>query len=260
MQFGGSRRKRRRLTQTQLVIVVLLGVVCCLVFGVLGWVLLDAFAPAAPAISGEPGGAQATASLSASTPTPTPIPPPALAAGWTVRGQTGEGFTLALPESYVELDLNAETMDAALDPLREQSPNMPEDFMSGWTTEGYRSKGLKLAAIKIPTADAPDYAAVDVTCHPLDDALTLDAAVREVIHRYPGLGVGILSNERVTLPAGEAEVLALAEGSDDPSTTTQYLLIKDKMSCFVTFSCDADVASAYAPTFVQIIETFRWSE
>ena len=59
---------------------------------------------------------------------------------------------------------------------------------------------------------------------------------------------------------GEAELFQLTEGPDDLSATTQYLLIKDRVSCFVTFSCDASTADAHASTFVEIVESFRWSK
>ena len=40
MQSSGPTRKRHGLTQAQVVIVVVLAVITCLVFGILGWVLL----------------------------------------------------------------------------------------------------------------------------------------------------------------------------------------------------------------------------
>jgi hypothetical protein len=129
-----------------------------------------------------------------------------------------------------------------------------------WTTEAYRNKGFKLAAIDVQGSGHLYYPGIDVLCDKFEETVSLDEFVQEIIYGYPDLGVGILANERVKLGAGEAERIELVRGVDDPLKRVQYLLLKDKAYCFVTITWDANAGDAYVPIADKIIQTFRWTE
>jgi hypothetical protein len=261
MQSNKPTQNRFGLTRTQSLILIVLGIGVCLVFGIVAMVLINAMAtPAAPSVAVEPQVADATATPIPVTPTPTLVPAPVLEEGWTVRGHPGDGFTMAMPDTWIELDVNAETLDAALAPVREYVPGMENPGREEWTTEAYRNKGFKLAAIDVQGSGHVYYPGIDVVCDELEETVSLDKFVQEIVYSYPDLGVGILANERVILAVGEAERIELVYGAADPLKRVQYLLLKDKAYCFATFTWDINAGDAYVPIADKIIQTFRWAE
>jgi hypothetical protein len=260
MQSSGPTQKRRGLTRTQVLIVVVLGVGNCLIFGILAWVLYSAMAAPPTSLPIEQQAAESTATPIPMTPTPTLVPPPVLDEGWVSHGQPGDGFTIALPASWIEMDLSAETLDAALAPAREHVPDLVNPRKEGWTTDVYRDSGLRLAAIDVQGSGHVYYPSVDVLWDTTDEAASLDEVVQEIMYSFPDLGIGVMANERLTLPSGEAERYELAYGAGDPLRRVQYLLLKDKAFCFVTFTWDAQAGDTYIPVVEKIMQTFRWAE
>jgi hypothetical protein len=253
--------KRRGLTRTQVTIVVLLGVGNCLIFGILGWVLYRAVIVPSPSPGPvEQQAAQATATPVPMTPTPTLVPPAILAEGWVSHGQPGDGFTIALPASWIEMDLSAETLDEALAPIREYAPDIVNPRKGTWSTDVYRDSGLKLAAVDAQGGDHAYFPAVDVLCDTLEEPASLNDLVQELIYSLPELGIGILANERIVLPVGEAERIEIAQGADDPLRRLKYLLLQDETYCFCTYTWDAQAGDAYVPIVEQSVQTFRWAE
>jgi hypothetical protein len=235
-----------------------MGMVACLIFGAAGAALIQIFRAPVVAIDSEVEEATYAVANATQLPSPTAIPTVALREGWVMHGGIQEGFTLVLPSGWMPLDLEAETMADAMAPVQTQALDLENSIIIGWNAQALQSKGLEFAAIHAVEHDFRYYAVVDVRCERAEAPISLDAVVQEVIYAYPNLGRGILSNERDSLPAGEAERFELTAGTDDPRSTIQYLLVEGRRACFVTLSCDAQARARYDETFDRIIESFRW--
>jgi hypothetical protein len=256
MQYNKPTRNRLGLTRTQSLILVILGTCVCVIFGIAAIVLINAMAPpAVPTVAVE-----ATVTPIPMTPTPTLVPAPVLEEGWVSHGQPGDGFTMALPASWIAMDLSAETLDDALAPVKEHVPDIVYPDEGAWSTDVYRDRGLKLSVVDVQETDYAYYAKMDVTCEAIEEPVPLDDFVEEYIFSLPDLGIGILSNERITLPIGEAERLEVVEGADDPYRIFRYLLLQDQVHCSVTFIWDAQAGDTYVPVAGKIMQTFRWAE
>ena len=256
MQYDKPTRNRLGLTRTQSLILVVLGIGVCVTFGIAAIVLINAMSPpAVPTVAVE-----ATVTPIPMTPTPTLVPAPVLEEGWVSHGQPGDGFTIALPASWIAMDLSAETLDDALAPVKEHAPDIISPYKGAWSTDVYRDWGLKLSVIDVQEPDYVYYTGMDVMCETMEGPVPLDEIVEELIYSLPDLGIGILSNERIMLPIGEAERFEVVEGMDDPSRTLKYLLLHDQVNCFVTFVWDAQAGDAYIPVAEKIMQTFRWAE
>jgi hypothetical protein len=194
------------------------------------------------------------------TPTPTPVPTPALGPGWVVRERPSDGFAIAIPSTWVEVDLDAETLDEALAPIRACCPDMDLTAWAGQTTEELRDKGMKLFAVD-PDSDpeAQYYTIVSVVRTTLGTGWNLDMALEAVLPGYEGDEVEV-THQRVTLPVGEAEAIQIAESGEHPLLTTKYLIVRDDVFWFITLGCEAAYAEGYAEVFETIPQTFRWME
>lgn len=240
-------------------LVILLGVLSLVVTLVLGIGLLETPEPSAPTADQPTPRPQATATL---PPTHTPVPMPTLEPGWTFRERPTDGFAIGLPYTWVELDIDAETMDAALAPIRECCPEMDltNPLWEEQSIEDLRAAGIGLFAIDSQSSPEALYlGSATVGCQSLDEELTLDTVVQAILEEYDDEDIEP-THRRVELPIGEAERLQLTTGDEDRLLITKYLLVEGTDVCYVTLGCEADLAEEYAAVFEKIAETFRWIE
>lgn len=189
---------------------------------------------------------------------PAAVPAPVLEAGWSLRERPSDGFAIALPDSWVEMDLDAASVSEALAPIALCCPEMDLSLWEGQTMSGIRRSGLKLFAVD-PNSDpeAVYYGIVSVTRTSLGEGWTLDMALEVVLGQY-GDDASKPSHRRVTLPVGEAEEIRVADGGDPPVWKVTYLLVQHDAFWFVTLGCEAEFADDYASIFETAPRSFRW--
>jgi hypothetical protein len=191
---------------------------------------------------------------------PTPVPPPVLEPGWSLRERPEDGFAIALPTSWVEMDLGASTLEEALLPVATCCPEMDLSLWEGQTVRELRESGLRLFAVD-PDSDpeAVYYGVVSVVYTSLGEGWTLDMALQVVLGEDGG-DESKLTHQRVTLPVGKAEKIQYADSGDPPVRTIKYLLVQYDAFWFITVGCEAEFAEFYEPIFATIPHTFRWIE
>jgi hypothetical protein len=192
------------------------------------------------------------------TPIPTTVPPPVLEPGWTLREHAEAGFAIALPTSWVEMDLSADTMEKALAPIVTCCPEMDLSRWEGETIAALRKSGLRLFAVD-PDSDpeAVYYGFVSVARTSLGEGWTLDMAVKAVLGEDED-DESKLTHQRVMLPVGEAEEIRFAEDGDPPARTIRYLLVQYDAFWFIAIGCEVEFADRYEPIFETVPQTFRW--
>jgi hypothetical protein len=192
------------------------------------------------------------------TPPPTPVPPPVLEPGWSLHVRPEEGFAIALPDSWVEMDLDAASIEDALLPIALCCPDMDLSPWEGQTVTDLRQAGLGLFAID-PDSDpeAVYYGVVSVAHTSLGEGWTLDMALEVVLGGNEG-DENRLTHQRITLPVGEAEEIRFVDTGDPPVRTIKYLLVQYDAFWFVTLGCEAEFADQYEAIFETVPQTFRW--
>lgn len=196
------------------------------------------------------------------TPVPTPIPTPALEPDWVLHQHPTDGFSIALPSTWVEVDMNAATMDEALARCREYYPDMRFPFLEEQSIDDLRTSGTKLIALDMESRnrEAGRYASVTVGKESLGQAATLDQVVQARVEQFRGQGMEI-EHRRVTLPIGEAEEVRIpAAESVSGAAAVQYLIVRGEHLYVVGSGADADLAAEYEPVFQKIVQSFRWME
>jgi hypothetical protein len=199
-------------------------------------------------------------STATATPTqlPTPVPTPVLEPGWSLRERPEDGFAIALPDNWVEMNLDAASIDEALVPITLCCPEMDLSLWEGQTMADLWRSGLELFAVD-PDSDPESvyYGVVIVSRTSLGEGWTLDMALEVVLGEY-GDDESKLTHRRVILPAGEAEEILFTDRGDPPMRRIKYLLVQYDAFWFITLGCEAELANDYASIFETIPQTFHW--
>lgn len=270
----------------QIAILAILGAITCIIFGVAGILLLDRLDSSTPdSVAVEAQTPRATARLpptrtptlpptptpaSTSIPTSVPTSAPVQNSGWTLYEYPGDKFSIALPDTWVQLDMEAKTVEAALAPIREYYPDFEMPYLETKGMAGIRADGIKLLAFDTETRtervanvnvflQSLDEFVLDGRTQNKDEAEVLDAVVQAVLQGNVQQGEEMLEHQRITLPIGEAEKITETDevGSQ---VIVQYLFVHQEALCMVTFSSTSDLLKAYTPAFEKIIHSFRWIE
>jgi hypothetical protein len=283
-----------KLTIVQIAILAILGAITCLIFGVAGTLLLDRRDSATPTVvAGELQTPRATAPLlptRTSTPaptptfTPTPIPTPTspsapalvptwvLKPGWTSHEYTDDGFSIALPDTWVQMDMGAKTVESALAPVKKYYPDFEMPHLEAKSIADIRADGIRLLAFDTESKSGR-VASVNVFLQSLsgflpggkiqdkDKTRLLDTTVKAIMQGQAEQGEEMLYHQRITLPVGEAEEFHITETDEiGPQVIVQYLFLHQEALCMVTFSAASELLTAYTPIFDEIIHSFRWME
>ena len=213
--------------------------------------------PTVPPLPTNPPTLRPTAS-GTPTPLPTPVPPPVLEPEWSLRGRPQDGFAIALPDSWVEMDLDATSIGEALVPIALCCPEMDLSPWEGQTMTDVRKSGLKLFAVD-PDSDpeAVYYGVVSVSRTSLGEGWTLDMALEVVLGQY-GDDESRPTHRRVMVPVGEAEEISFKDSGDPLVRRITYLLVQYDAFWFITMGCEAEFADGYESIFETVPQTFRW--
>jgi hypothetical protein len=161
--------------------------------------------------------------------------------------------------------MDPQTLEASLDAVKEQNPEMAsmlEGQARTLVTSGIKFFGFDLS----PEATAAGFATnVNVFKQSLGAEASLDFYVQLNVGQLENIPnvVEPISHQRVNIAAGEAEQMrygmemAAPDGQTVTMALTQYLVVEGKDAYVITLTTRADWAEKYAPIFEQIGQSFR---
>ena len=202
------------------------------------------------------------------TPRPTstaPVATPTLEAGWVLYEKPADGFAIALPPTWRQIDMDPQTWQASLDAIKAQNPDLAP-LLEGQTRSlleaGIKFFGFDLAPEALATGVATN---VNVLIQSLPAEVSLDFYVQLNVGQLENMPsvVKPVEHRRVQFADGEAEELRYAMNMVAPSGaaltlwTDQYLFVREKQVYVVTCTTSKDAASQYAETFAKIGQSFR---
>jgi hypothetical protein len=209
-----------------------------------------------------------TAANTASQPNPaatTSTETTLLDSGWIRYTKASEGFTLALPPEWLQVDMNAAAIDTALKKLANSDPNL-----KSMLTEQVRSAAAN--GVKFFGFDAPeDLASEEIALMNVGKSsaatdMPLETIARAVLNQYNDLPTVLkpVTLKRIQLPAGDARQFQVniklqdGTGKTREIEMTQYILINGGYPYFISFSTPRDQAETYAPIFEKIAQSFQF--
>jgi hypothetical protein len=210
--------------------------------------------------------------------TPTPVPPtptapttpapamsaPTLEPGWTRYEKAEEGFSIALPPRWEQIDMDPQTLEASLDAVSEQNPELAT------VLEG-QARNLVVSGIKFfgfdmtPSALATGYATnVNVLVQALGLEMSVDVFAQVSVAQLKNMDMveGEVSQRRVNLAGGEGVELKYRWKLTTPIgeaitvAVTQYAVIRGEDAYVISFGTTADQAERYGGLFWGIAQSF----
>jgi len=202
------------------------------------------------------------------TPQPTPTPPvatPTLEAGWVLYEKPADGFAIALPPTWRQIDMDPQTLGASLDAIKAQNPELApqlEGQARSLLEAGIKFFGFDLAPEALATGAATN---VNVLSQSLPAEVSLDFYVQLSVGQLENMSsvVKPVQQRRVQLAAGEAEELSYAMNMVAPSGaalalwTDQYLFLQGKAVYVITCTTSQETAPKYTEVFANIGRSFR---
>ena len=205
--------------------------------------------------------------------TSSPVPPTAtqtlsstLATGWILYEKPIDGFAIALPPAWKQIDMDLQTIDAMIKFYKETDPQMA-DLME--KSRSSVSAGLKFMAFDLaPGSRTKNYLTnVTVEKSRLQAEISLNVYVQIVAGQMENMAsvVKPISHRRVTFAGGEAEQLQYDVVFKLVAETvkihiTQYVVIQGKDIYVLSLAVQADQSYKYTSTFEKIAQSFRLSK
>jgi hypothetical protein len=204
------------------------------------------------------------------TATPTPIPPtaapvPTLEPDWQYYGKSEDGFAIALPPRWEQIDMDLQTLDASLDAVKEQNPEMAvilEGQARNLVVSGIKFFGFDVSLDAMATGFATN---VNVLKQSLGMEMSLDVFAQVSVAQLENMDMilGDVTQRHVNLAAGEGIELKyrmemnLPDGKAMTLALTQYAVIRGEDAYVITLSTTDDQAGTYAPIFEKIAQSFQ---
>jgi hypothetical protein len=188
-----------------------------------------------------------------------------LDSGWIRYTKESEGFALALPPEWLQVDMNPATIDAALKKLANSDPKF-----KSMLTEQVRSaaaNGLKFFGFNVPKdLTSEEIALMNVSKSSTATDMPLETIARAALNQYNELPTVLkpVTLERVQLPAGDARrfhaKLKLQDGTGKAREVEliQYILINGGYPYIISFNVPSGQAETYAPIFEKIVQSFQF--
>lgn len=190
--------------------------------------------------------------------------------GWTEYEVTEEGFAVSMPSEWVSFDANPENVEDMISQINEQIPPLAEHLEGRAATmliSGIKFWGFDLSEEALATGFSSNASIIKVR---LKLKISLDtlgkAEVANLKKQYKDILASEVSQERVTLPAGQAvrlsyeAYLPVADDQQVKQALIQYILIQDGNEYVLNFVTPVDQADAYGPIFEKIAESFKFLE
>jgi hypothetical protein len=187
--------------------------------------------------------------------TPTPAPPTPAPEGWRV--ETGDDFTIALPERWQAVDVTAKGIEAILDKIRELDDEWARN-MSAMLSDQSVAESMKFWAFDPQPAGA-GFASVNVTRGDLPFAVDASAVAAQLEATYERIGLETLStDEDLTIGGLDAARLAMRTPMGSLSMRqVQYVFVDGLTMWAVTLTVDDAVWAEYEALLAAIGESFR---
>ncbi len=222
------------------------------------------------------GGQQAPALPTPTPPPPTPMPTATLEssdagtdtgsggqleAGWTRYEKAEDGFAIALPPGWQQMDLDPETVKESMQTMMKDNPQMAEalsEQAQSMAASGVKFWGFDMADL---SDDSPGLTNVNVLVSDVPKEVTLDQYEQVNAQQLEQMATDV-KHERVNLPAGEAikftsKLTTNTETGSIEQALTQYALLKDGTSYVITFTTETSELAGNTETFQKIAESFE---
>jgi hypothetical protein len=224
-----------------------------------------------------------------STPTSTPTPKPAptdkptqtptaepaalitstLENEWILYELPKDNFAIALPPEWLQISLDPETFENALDIAGEQNPYVGK-ILTSETLRGLIASGLKFYGMDLSPDSFKSGFPVNINVLKIDVgfAIPLETYVAINLEQLKAIAIpGVsIDHQSVKLSNVDAEKLTYAieqvglAGTPVQVAVTQYLILDGSTSYVITLIAPTSIAGSYAPTFEAIGQSFRLSK
>ncbi len=222
--------------------------------------------PGAPTLTPTASQPTPTATLVVAAPSPVPASTVVLDPGWKYYQNVNQGFALALPAGWQQLDLNPATFQAALDSMKAKNPeiaNMLGSQGSQLLASGFKFFGLDATAA---SAKRNFVTNVNVLTEPLAFPVTLDTYAQLSLAQLEQLKSAQkpITTNRVKLGSNDAVefryhlLLTDTQGKSLTTSTLQYALLRGNNAYIITLTTTSDQEQSYSAPFAKIAQSFRW--
>jgi len=187
-----------------------------------------------------------------------PVPKKTDEQGWPLYEQPADGFALAVPTTWIALQVNPQTFDRVLEQTIRNNPEMKamEQTIRQQVAAGMKFLGSEKAS-----------GGTNVTVMKLTEpaAVPLGEAAASLEMQFKGLpGVqGPVTRQRVRLRPGEAERLAYVVAMSGPGgpkrlAMTTWVLVRGSDVYLLSTTTEANLAATNTATFERIAQSFRF--
>jgi hypothetical protein len=207
-------------------------------------------------------------------PEPTDVPepteevqePPVLPDDWTLYEVSEGGFRIGLPPGWSQIDMDPETIEASMDAVAEQNPEIGEWLegqVANLAAQGIKFYGFDLSQESVSSGFMTNVNVniVDIGVEiSVDDLAEMNAGTYEEMFNL----AEPVQHEMLSLPAGDAALfefdtsMASPTGEEVAISFAQYIFVHNKASYVLTFATGADRAESYKDIFRQIAESFGY--
>jgi hypothetical protein len=188
-----------------------------------------------------------------------------LAEGWELYETPEEGFAIALPPTWSDVDLDAETVESALETLREQNPDIA-NLLSDQTDDLIAS-GVKFWAFDTEVNfEECECTLLNIITTPMPKGaharMIAASAVGQIRKQYESMLVTAISRDQLDTAAGKAETLTYdlsivkPNGKTVLQHTAQYVLVENGKAYILTFATTGE-AEKNLEIFEEIATTFQ---
>lgn len=191
-------------------------------------------------------------------------PPADLAEGWQLFDKPEDGFAIALPPTWTQIDVDQATLDETLSELRGSNPELA-DVVSGQMSAILANDLIKFWGFDV----SPEGAGVNLNLirQDIPIAVTLDDYMEVNVQQIEALPYikAPVAQEATTLGGQEGSRLqydqTLQFGDQSVTqTVTQYITVTDDAAYVLTFTALPQQIPAGEPVFEQIAQSFSLAE
>lgn len=185
--------------------------------------------------------------------------------GWNLYKKPSDGFSIALPPTWREIETGPQTPGSASRLFKELNPEVSR--ILEWQERNMMERGVVFLAYDWPPK--PEFfASVGIQKRDLPVDFRLDDLVKLTLSTYERIKFieKPISNRRVNLGGSEAERLqyrlnmTLPTGEAVTLDMNHYLILKGLSLYQVLFSATAKQAQTFTPIFEKIAQSFQWVE
>jgi tetratricopeptide (TPR) repeat protein len=187
-----------------------------------------------------------------------------LETGWVLYEKPAEGFALALPPTWKQIDMDPNSINTDLDLIEESNPEVGKFLRQAarvFVTSGFKFWGVDLDPV---VAKVGSLTQISVDKKHSEIKISLGAYVSALIAFWEDQPDVIkpVTHQRVKLAGSDAEELRIKMAVTTTNTTTttvmtQYILIKDQDFYSIGMGTRAEQAEKYAPIFAKIAQSFH---